>query len=176
MSSPLQSNIRFNVIRELKKILSPKSKINSYFLYDANVEIALSNYDFHVCSITNKKIILDFWNFTLQDPENLAKYVDGITDDRLNFINVSAEQMDDYLREQKVDVIVSTLPFGSLPKKMTKTILQQAKAHLKKGGMFLQYQYFLNDKRLIENIFKRKAKISFEALNIPPAFIYRIEK
>ena len=102
MSSPRQSNIRFNVTRELKKILRPKSKINSYFLYDANIEIALSNYDFHICSITNKKIILDFWNFILQEPEKLSNYVEFVfkkmsVNDLYNLQNTWWQQKSPYM-------------------------------------------------------------------------------
>jgi phospholipid N-methyltransferase len=69
------------------------------------------------------------------------------------------------------------LPFTFIPKDKTKRILLEIKKSLKKNGQFLQYQYFLSDFRLIKSIFEKdKIDLSFELLNIPPAFIYSLKK
>ena len=47
---------------------------------------------------------------------------------------------------------------------------------LKENGIFLQYQYFLTNKKAIEKIFGEKIKLSFEPINFPPAFIYKLQK
>lgn len=104
------------------------------------------------------------------------KYVKNIHDPRLTFLNESAENLDKYIQNSPADVIVSTLPFGSLPDETGEIILKKSEKALKKGGLFLQYQYFLNNMKMIERIFHKEAKLSFEPLNIPPAFIYKIQK
>jgi phospholipid N-methyltransferase len=76
-----------------------------------------------------------------------------------------------------VDVIISTLPFVFIPKDETKRILLEIKKSLKKDGQFIQYQYFLSEFKLIKNIFEKdKIDLSFELLNLPPAFIYSLRK
>ena len=94
--------------------------------------------------------------YVFEIDERCNKYVEEINDSRLIYINDSAEKVFDYVSEKKVDVVVSTLPFWSLPKDLLK--------------------YFLTDKKAIENIFWIKSKISFELINFPPAFIYKIQK
>ena len=114
--------------------------------------------------------------YVFEIDERCNKYVEEINDSRLIYINDSAEKVFDYVSEKKVDVVVSTLPFWSLPKDLLKSIISNSKKILKQNGLFLQYQYFLTDKKAIENIFWIKSKISFELINFPPAFIYKIQK
>lgn len=109
------------------------------------------------------------------DPE-CEKYSKILKNDkRLFYINDSAENVSKYIFYE-VDAIVSTLPFASLPKKLLFKIVNEAKKILKEKWLFLQYQYFLTDKKSIENIFSKKSKLSFTPLNFPPAFVYKIEK
>lgn len=103
------------------------------------------------------------------------KYSEEIQDKRYFYINDSAENLEKYLNLE-VDVIISTLPFWSLPDELLPNIIWKANKLLKKWGLFLQYQYFLQNKKDIEKIFWKKSKLSFEAINFPPAFIYKIQK
>lgn len=114
--------------------------------------------------------------YVFEIDERCNKYAEEINDSRLVYINDSAEKVFDYVNEKQVDVIVSTLPFWSLPKDLLNLIISNSKKILKENGLFLQYQYFLTDKKAIENIFWIKSKISFELINFPPAFIYKIQK
>ena len=114
--------------------------------------------------------------YVFEIDERWNKYAEEINDSRLVYINDSAEKVFDYVNEKQVDVIVSTLPFWSLPKDLLNLIISNSKKILKENGLFLQYQYFLTDKKAIENIFWIKSKISFELINFPPAFIYKIQK
>lgn len=99
-----------------------------------------------------------------------------IENSNLIYINDSAEFIGKYIWWE-VDAIISTLPFTFIPKDKTKRILLEIKKSLKKNGQFLQYQYFLSDFRLIKSIFEKdKIDLSFELLNIPPAFIYSLKK
>lgn len=107
--------------------------------------------------------------------EKCNKYAEKINDTRHIYINDSAENIEKYVNEE-IDVIISTLPFWSLPKEILKNIIWKSEKILKKWWIFLQYQYFLQNKKDIEKIFWKKCKLSFEAINIPPAFIYKIEK
>ena len=108
-----------------------------------------------------------------EDFYNLLK--GKFTDDRIILLNRSAEHIEDILAEygvEKVDAILSSLPLAVIPSEIKKNILDSAYSVLKKGGIYVQYQYTLNAKKLLEQRFG-KLKLSFTALNVPPAFIYR---
>lgn len=99
-------------------------------------------------------------------------------DDRIILVNRSAEHLEDVLNEhgvQKVDAILSSLPLAVIPDEIKKNILDSAYLVLKQGGKYIQYQYTLNAKKLLEQRFG-KLKMSFASFNIPPAFIYCAEK
>ncbi len=98
-----------------------------------------------------------------------------IDDPRINYIEDSAENITKYFAEKKFDHIISTLPFGSLPNKISTNIFEQIKKHLKTGGKFLQFQYSLVSKKDIYNLFDQEPEIDFELLNLPPAFIYETQ-
>ena len=99
-----------------------------------------------------------------------------IHDSRLVYINDSAAKIFDYVTEKEVDAVVSTLPFASLPNSLLELIITNSRVILKENGIFLQYQYFLTNKNAIEKIFGEKIKLSFEPINFPLAFIYKIQK
>jgi len=92
-------------------------------------------------------------------------------------INDSAENIDKYLELyniKKVDYIVSGLPFASLPKSISNKILEKTRTILKKGGLFITFQYTLLKKEYIGAYFKN---ISLErvVVNIPPAYVLRCQ-
>lgn len=96
------------------------------------------------------------------------------TDPRVVIINSSADKIDEILKEysiQSVDAIISSLPLTVIPEKVKKKIIIKSHHSLKIGGIFVQYQYSLNAKKLLELKFG-KLKLGFVALNIPPAFVY----
>lgn len=107
---------------------------------------------------------------------DLEKYIKNFKiDTRLVYISDSAENLEKYISEE-VDVVISTLPFASLSKELCPLIVSKSRKILKKDGIFLQYQYFLTNKKSIEKIFEKKASLSFTPLNFPPAFIYKLTK
>lgn len=154
------------------------------------IEKMLKNIDF-----SKDLIIVQFWSgeavfvkeilknmskksklFVFEIDKELEKYALPLKKDkRLIYISDSAENISNYVNSE-VDVIVSTLPFACLPKEVFSIIMNESKKFLKKDGIFLQYQYFLTNKKSIEDFFWKKAELSFTPLNIPPAFIYKIEK
>ena len=71
--------------------------------------------------------------YVFEIDERCNKYVEEINDSRLIYINDSAEKVFDYVSEKKVDVVVSTLPFWSLPKDLLKSIISNSKKILKRN-------------------------------------------
>jgi phospholipid N-methyltransferase len=72
---------------------------------------------------------------------------------------------------QKVDCILSSLPFTALPQEMTDNILNGITKCLKPNGKFLAYQY----SHIMRKEFEKRCgsvKISFVLRNIPPAFVF----
>lgn len=92
-----------------------------------------------------------------------------------NFIlvNGSAENLKEYLNDykiDKVDYIVSGLPFASLTDAMSNRILKVTKEILKDKGEFITFQYTLFKMKLFKSYFTNiKRKKVF--LNLPPAYV-----
>lgn len=105
------------------------------------------------------------------------KILKGKFKDETNFIliNDSAENLKEYLNKykiDKVDYIVSGLPFASLPDSMSKRILSITKDLLKGKSEFITFQYSLFKMKLFRTYFgkiKRKRVI----LNLPPAYVLK---
>lgn len=98
-----------------------------------------------------------------------------VSDHRLVLLNKSAEQIGTILKEhniEKADYIVSSLPLAVIPNPIKSNILDGAKKHLSEDGKYIQFQYTLNAKKLLEQRFA-EVKIDFTPVNIPPAFVYR---
>ncbi len=99
-----------------------------------------------------------------------AKY----NDERVRFIYDSAEKMQDYLfkyKLNKVDVVISSLPLAVIPLNIKEEILNSAVKVLDENGFFVQFQYSLNAKKLLQTKFQN-INVEFTALNLPPAFVY----
>jgi len=97
--------------------------------------------------------------------------------DEKNFIliNGSVENIKEYLNKyniDKVDYIVSGLPFTSLPDAMSNRILKVTKEILKDKGEFITFQYTLLKIKFFKSYFsniKRKEVL----LNLPPAYVLK---
>lgn len=108
------------------------------------------------------------------DNELARRLKEKVKDDRVKFIQDSAEKLGDYLKKYEikdVDYIISGLPIGSLPKTVGKKILGQILKHLKRGGKYIQFQYSLLSLKDYKKSF-RNVELDFTPFNIPPAFIY----
>ncbi|MGB1102205.1 MAG: class I SAM-dependent methyltransferase [Crocinitomicaceae bacterium] len=95
-------------------------------------------------------------------------------DKRVILLRESADQLDEIIKRhgvEKVDAILSSLPLAVIPEQIKKRIIIKAYDVLRKGGVFVQYQYSLNAKKLLEMKFG-KLKMGFVTINIPPAFVY----
>lgn len=95
-------------------------------------------------------------------------------DKRIVLLRESADNIDQILADhnvKKADAILSSLPLAVIPDQIKKRIIIKSYDVLKKGGVYVQYQYSLNAKKLLELKFG-KVQLSFVAANIPPAFVY----
>lgn len=96
---------------------------------------------------------------------------DRICDPRLTVLNESAEHLARHLGGSRPEVIVSALPFTSLPRGLGRTILHRAAAALTPGGtlLVLQYSPFIaGDLRRVFGSVRRRICLR----NVPPAFLY----
>lgn len=71
----------------------------------------------------------------------------------------------------KVDVILSSLPFANFPADISISILDQIRDRLTVDGVFTAYQYSLQMRRLLVERF-RHVEVRFVPWNLPPAFVY----
>ena len=99
-----------------------------------------------------------------------------LPDGRLEVIHASAENVGTRLERlgRKADVVVSSLPFSTLPAPARENLLDAAREALAPGGVFLVLQY---SKTVLPELEKRFPKIRrrFSPLNVPPAFLFACE-
>lgn len=96
----------------------------------------------------------------------------------LIIINGSAENLGKYMKAYRIphaDFIVSGLPFSSLPKEMSNSILKSAQDALRDGGKFVTFQYTTWKKMMIETYFS-KMEVKRELRNFPPAYVFSCTK
>ncbi|KEK23040.1 class I SAM-dependent methyltransferase [Bacillus gaemokensis] len=93
-------------------------------------------------------------------------------------IHGSAENINKYMKElciDKVDYILSGLPFTSLPLEVSSRILENVMESLQENGKFITFQYSLVRKGFIQNFFP---EISLKKVwfNFPPAYVFSCRK
>ncbi|MFD1550987.1 hypothetical protein DNU06_04700 [Putridiphycobacter roseus] len=97
-----------------------------------------------------------------------------LDDPRLILVNESAEKLGVTLAEHHIksaDAVISSLPLTVIPEPIKTNIVKAAYEVLKQDGRYVQYQYSLSAKKLLESFFG-KLNLRFSLINIPPAFIY----
>ncbi|MCB0629999.1 MAG: methyltransferase [Saprospiraceae bacterium] len=102
----------------------------------------------------------------------------NIGDDRLIVAEDSAEELANYmqrLKANKVDYVVSALPFVALPKELGLDIVSKCHQFMKQGGRYVQVHYSLLTKKLYQSVFGN-VDVNFVPLNVPPAFVLVSEK
>lgn len=72
----------------------------------------------------------------------------------------------------KVDCIVSSLPLSLFNESDIQILLEKVVKHLKKGGVFIQYQYSLGKYKHLQKNFDN-VDVKLVIRNIPPAFVYK---
>lgn len=104
--------------------------------------------------------------------EHMEKTID---DKRLSISDKGAQNLEEIMREHdwgSVDVIISGIPFSTLPKGMDKDIINAIHNALKPGGIFLAYQLRDHVSKLAEPVFGEYTFKKIEYKNIPPMRIY----
>lgn len=105
---------------------------------------------------------------------NFEQYLKPISDRRFIYKIDSAENLSIILKElgvQKVDYIISSLPFKIIPDNVEKRIYEQINKISNKELIFIHYSYFHSQKKKLQNLFQQ-IKVSYEMLNLPPAFLF----
>lgn len=121
----------------------------------------------------NKDTKLILLEYNQQFCEQLVKKYSGY--DNVIIVNDSAEKIHKHLEKygiERVDYIVSGLPFASLPKSISNNILNNTKKILKRDGIFITFQYTLLKKEYIAGYFK-SVSYGRVLLNLPPAYVLR---
>lgn len=105
--------------------------------------------------------------------------LENIKHSQLIIEKVSAENIAQVLKKHgfdKVDCVVSSLPFTNIPQEISDRILSNTYEAMEDNSTFVQYQYSLTYYKKLKEVFNDKVKLSFEAFNIPPAFVYIAQK
>lgn len=105
------------------------------------------------------------------DPDLVSTLSGRLDDPRLQVIHGSAESVEEHLDGEKVDVIVSAIPFTSLPGPVKKNIFAEIRRILAPGGVMVAIQYSTMVQRDLERHFA-SVRRRFSPLNIPPAFLF----
>lgn len=99
-----------------------------------------------------------------------------LPDRRVEVVHASAENVLGHLEAlgREADVVVSSLPFSTLPAPVRRNLLDAARDALAPGGVFLVLQY---SKTVLPELERRFPEIRhrFSPLNVPPAFLYACE-
>lgn len=104
--------------------------------------------------------------------------VEKIQDPRVCIIHGSATDLCQMIHDQglsEVDGIVSSLPLSILSSSLRKEILEASQKALKNKGIFVQFQYSLQSRKKILNLYGNM-KLGFTLWNFPPAFVYTCTK
>ena len=105
------------------------------------------------------------------DPELVSTLSERFDDPRLRIIQGSAEHVEEYLEGEKVDVIVSGIPFTSLPAQVRKNIFKEITQILAPDGVMVAIQYSTMVQRDLERYFA-SVRRRLSPLNVPPAFLF----
>ena len=105
--------------------------------------------------------------------EGLAAGVRAELDDpRLQLVAGSAEDVEQYLGGAQVDVLVSALPFTSLPGEVRQRVLDLSPKILGPRGVMLVLQYSPFIQRELQRRFANVER-RISPVNVPPAFLFR---
>jgi phospholipid N-methyltransferase len=92
-------------------------------------------------------------------------------DPRLQVITGSAEELPEILGADRPEIIVSALPFTSLPGEMGQRILELTKQYLAPDGVFLVLQYSVFVRKHLQRLFGTIEQ-RWSPVNVPPAFLF----
>lgn len=97
---------------------------------------------------------------------------------RVNVISDSAEHLLSEMRRrgmEKVDYVLSGIPLGNLPGEQALALIEAISRVVRRGGLYIQFQYSLMDRKRIRSRFKILRTVPV-MLNIPPAVVYYAQR
>ena len=109
------------------------------------------------------------------DPDLAGALARRHADPRLEVITGSAELLPDHLGDDRPDIVVSALPFTSLPGDTGRRILEMTARSLTPNGVFLVLQYSVFVRTKLRNLFG-SVRQRWSPLNVPPAFLFACER
>ncbi len=102
----------------------------------------------------------------------------NISDKRMVLIESGAENITENLKKigiERVDCVISGLPFRNFSDAQKKRVLAEVKKCLKEDGKFVLFQYTNGINEILKSHF-RKVTRKFVPINVPPSFVYVCEK
>ena len=90
-------------------------------------------------------------------------------------IHRDASQLKEIMDRERIpafDCIISSLPFAVFPQELRQTLLENIQACLAPSGVFVAYQYSLQMRSQLAQVFD-DISLRFVPLNVPPAVVYR---
>ncbi len=106
---------------------------------------------------------------------NRIHALEQIEHPNIRIIHGDAKNIHEYCENGSIDIVISTLPLGSFDSAEVETILKEVQLALKKWGTYIQYQYWMANRKDVKRYFHMDA-IKLEPLNFTPAFIYVTHK
>jgi phospholipid N-methyltransferase len=98
--------------------------------------------------------------------------------ERVEVVTEAAEQLLSRVSSRgskKPDFVLSGIPLGNLPRQSVLNLLEGIRRVLAPGGLYIQFQHSLIDRKKIREQFSRLRTIPV-LLNFPPAFVYYARK
>ena len=108
--------------------------------------------------------------------QSFVDMVEKIDDPRLIVHKGSAEHIADVVKEhglKKPDVVVSGIPFSTMPPELGRLIIQRVHGALDPNGTWVAYQLRPAVAEFSNPVFGEPERKEFEALNVPPYRLYR---
>lgn len=146
------------------------------FWKDINI-VEFWPWDWIFTDLLLKQISNDSKIYIFEIDENFCKILKEKykNEPRVKIFEENACNIKKYFEKDSIDYVISSLPLAFIDKFIINDILEKSKIILKKEWKFVQYQYFLQNKKQIKNFFP-KIDYKFTFLNFPPAFIYICHK
>jgi phospholipid N-methyltransferase len=97
---------------------------------------------------------------------------------RVELVSGAAEHLLSAIAKKRMpqpDFILSGIPLGNLAREQVLTLIGGINRALASGGLYIQFQYSLIDRKKIKQTFSRLRTVPV-LLNLPPAFIYYAQK
>ncbi|MDF9798390.1 phospholipid N-methyltransferase [Catalinimonas alkaloidigena] len=118
-----------------------------------------------------KRMSADSELYTYENHDNFIPLLRKIKDKRL-FLKAQCVSSIEQLPDDYFNIVISSLPLANLSHSFKENIYREIQSKLCDSGLFIQYQYLLNDYREIEKAFSI-CELGFCLFNLPPAFIYK---